>query len=292
MKRAMNAKVQMFTAMFVFGTIGVFVRNIPLPSSVLACARGFIGMGFLLLVMAVSRRKISVDEVRTNLGVLLFSGAGIGVNWILLFEAYRYTTVATATLCYYLAPIFIIIAAPFVLKEKLTPRKVACVAAALLGMVLVSGILRGGLPGTNEIKGILLGLSAAVLYASVVLANRFLHDISAYTKTVLQLGIAAAVTVPYILLTEDFSAISLTAGQGLLVAFLGIVHTGVAYTLYFSSLGDLKVQTAAIFSYIDPVVAVILSALLLREPLGAAGMAGAVLILGSALVSELPGKEN
>ena len=106
------------------------------------------------------------------------------------------------------------------------------------------------------------------------------------------MGIAAAVTVPYILLTEDFSAISLTAGQGLLVAFLGIVHTGVAYTLYFSSLGDLKVQTAAIFSYIDPVVAVILSALLLREPLGAAGMAGAVLILGSALVSELPGKEN
>ena len=291
MRRAANANVQMITAMSIFGTIGVFVRNIPLPSSVLACARGFIGMGFLLLFMAATRKKISAREVRSNLWVLVFSGAGIGVNWILLFESYRYTTVATATLCYYLAPIFIIIAAPFVLKEKLTVRKVICVVMALFGMVLVSGFLQGDLPGADELKGILLGLSAAVLYAAVVLANRFLHDISAYTKTVMQLGIAAAVTVPYILLTEDLSAISLTAGQCLLVAFLGIVHTGVAYTLYFSSLGRLKVQTAAIFSYIDPVMAVLLSALLLREPLGFAGIVGAVLILGSALVSELPGKK-
>ncbi|MBE6963252.1 MAG: EamA/RhaT family transporter [Ruminococcaceae bacterium] len=286
----MNAKVQMVTAMFIFGTIGIFVRHISLPSSVLACARGFIGTGFLLLVIALGKKKLSRDEIRGNWKVLLFSGAGIGVNWVLLFEAYNYTTVATATLCYYLAPIFIIIATPFVLKEKLTPRKALCVVAALLGMVLVSGVLQGGLPGAEELRGILFGLGAAVLYATVVLANRFLHDISAYTKTVAQLFIAAAVTVPYILLTEDLSAISLTAGQGLLVAFLGIVHTGVAYTLYFSSLGDLKMHTAAIFSYIDPVVAVILSALLLREPMGLWGGVGAVLILGSALVSELPEK--
>lgn len=292
MKGSLNARVQMFTAMFIFGTIGIFVRHIPLASSMLACARGFIGTAFLLLVMALGRKKVSRDEVRKNWKVLLFSGAGIGANWILLFEAYRYTTVATATLCYYLAPIFIIVASPFVLKERLTLRKTLCVAAALAGMVLVSGVVQGGLPGADEVRGILFGLSAAVLYAAVVLANRFLHDISAYTKTVAQLFIAAAVTVPYILLTEDLSAVSLTAGQGLLVALLGIVHTGIAYTLYFSSLGNLKMQTAAIFSYIDPVVAVILSALLLREPMGLWGVVGAVLILGSALVSELPEKER
>lgn len=292
MKQAASAKTQMFGAMFLFGTIGIFVRYISLPSSIIACVRGLIGTVFLLLVVALSKQRISGAEIRRNLWILLFSGAAIGFNWILLFEAYRYTTVATATLCYYFAPIFVIVASPFLLKERLSVRKAVCVAVALLGMVFVSGVMQNGLPAADEMTGILAGLGAAVLYASVMLANRFLRDISAYGKTVMQLGTAAVVTIPYILLTEDLSAITITPVQGLLVLFLGIVHTGIAYAVYFNALGSLKMQTAAIFSYIDPVVAILLSALLLKEPMGVWGAAGAVLILGSAFVSELPEKQK
>ena len=292
MKSSATAKAQLFAAMFTFGTLGIFVRHIPLPSSVIACARGFIGMLFLLLVMVVRKSTVSREEVRRNFLALVLSGAAIGFNWILLFEAYRYTTVATATLCYYLAPMFVILASPVVLREKLSPKKVICVVVALIGAVCVSGVIGSGLPAAGELMGILMGLGAAVLYAAVVLANKKIGEISAYTKTVVQLGAAAVVILPYILLTEDVSVLVLTAGQGLLLALLGIVHTGIAYTLYFSALGNLKTQTAAIFSYIDPVVAIILSALLLKEPMGVEGGIGAVLILGSALVSELPERKK
>ena len=292
MKPAVPARVRMIAAMTIFGTIGLFVRNIPLPSSVIACVRGFVGTAFLVLVMVLQKRKASKEEIRRNLALLVITGAVIGFNWILLFESYRYTTVATATLCYYLAPIFVIIVSPVLLKEKLSVKKVACVVVALLGMVCVSGVIEGGLPAAGEAKGILLGLGAAVLYAFAMLGNRWIQNIDIYTKTAMQLFTAAAVALPYVLLTEDVSSLSLTAGQTALLLMLGVVHTGFAYALYFGALGSLPMQTAAILSYIDPVVAILLSALLLREPMSVWGVIGAVLILGSALVSELPERKK
>ena len=122
---------------------------------------------------------------------------------------------------------------------------------------------------------------------SSFLLNKKGAPVDAYEKTILQLFSAAAVLVPYLLVTENFSALQLTGRDVLLLLVLGIVHTGIAYALYFGSMDGLRAQTIALFSYIDPVVALFLSALLLREPLTAAGMIGAVLILGSAAFSEL-----
>ena len=131
-----------------------------------------------------------------------------------------------------------------------------------------------------------------MLYAFAMLGNRWIQNIDIYTKTAMQLFTAAAVALPYVLLTEDVTALSLTAGQTALLLMLGVVHTGFAYALYFGALGSLPMQTAAILSYIDPVVAILLSALLLREPMSVWGVLGAVLILGSALVSELPERKK
>lgn len=177
-----KAKLQLIAAMFIFGTIGLFVRWIPLPSSVIALARGVIGMLFLLLVMAAKKISLSKKTIGKNLPWLLLSGVLLGFNWILLFESYRYTSVAISTLCYYMAPILIILASPLVLREKLTVKKLVCVLAALGGMVCISGVLSEGIPTMGELKGILLGLAAAVLYAAIVLANKHIHDISAYEK--------------------------------------------------------------------------------------------------------------
>ena len=283
----MNATFKLTLSMIIFGTIGIFRRYIPLPSSLVAMTRGLTGMLFLLLVMLLRRGGMNRTAVRRKLGLLCLSGAAIGVNWILLFEAYNYTSVATATLCYYLAPMFVILASPLVVGERLTAKKLICVLTALLGMVFVSGVLESG-GGSSDLKGVLLGLGAAVLYASVVLMNKQLGDVPAYDRTIVQLGSSAAVLLPYVLLTEDFAAIRLDARAAVLVLIVGIVHTGVAYAMYFGSMKRLRAQTIALLSYIDPVVAVLLSALLLREPMDALSALGAALVLGAAVVSELP----
>ncbi len=290
MDTALRAKIQCFSSMFLFGTIGIFVRGIPLSSTVIALVRGVVGAAFLLIVMAARRKAVDFTAVRRNLPLLVLSGAALGINWILLFEAYRYTTVAVATICYYLAPVFVILVSPFLLRERITRKKGICAAVSLVGMVLVSGIFGGNtaasLPASNG-KGILLGLAAAVFYAAVVLLNRKITGLSALERTVMQLGLSSAVLLPYVLVTGGIGDIaSLPLTGGILLIVVSIVHTGVAYALYFGSIEHLSAQTAALLSYIDPVVAVLLSALLLREPLGLAGIAGAVLVLGSTMVSE------
>ena len=287
----MHATFKLTLSMVIFGTIGVFRRYIPLPSSLVAMTRGLIGMLFLLLVMLLRRRGMNRAAVRRKFAMLCLSGAAIGVNWILLFEAYNYTSVATATLCYYLAPMFVILASPLVVGERLTAKKMICVLAALLGMVFVSGVLESG-GGSSDLKGVLLGLGAAVLYASVVLMNKQLGDVPAYDRTIVQLGSSAAVLLPYVLLTENIGALTFTPGTIGLLLVVGIVHTGIAYALYFGSLMQLKAQTAAILSYIDPVVAVLLSALVLREHMSLLSGLGAILVLGAAVVSELPSRRK
>ncbi len=282
-----KAKLSIILSMVIFGTIGIFRRYIPLPSALLACTRGIIGSLVILASIFLSGKRIAVDAVKKNLVMLCLSGAFIGINWILLFEAYRYTTVATATLCYYMAPIFIIIASPVVLRERLTVKKLACIVVALFGMVLVSGILNTGFSGLSELTGILLGLGAALFYATVILMNKRIHDIPAADKTMIQLASAAIVVLPYTVFAENLSEVVFTPISVVMLIFVGIVHTGFAYVLYFGSLDSLKAQTAALFSYIDPVVAIILSAAVLREKVGIAEIIGAILVLGSTMVSEL-----
>ena len=220
--------------------------------------------------------------------VLCISGALIGFNWIFLFEAYNYTTVATATLCYYMAPVFVILMAPIVLKEKLTAKKLACAMVALGGMVLVSGVLEVGISSFAEIKGILFGLAAGLLYGNIMLLNKKLHDIEGYDKSLVQLFMAALVLVPYVLFVEWDAVMAVTWTPLIVVMMLvvGIVHTGFTYTIYFAAMGGMKAQTIALYSYLDPIIAVILSAVLLHESLSIAGWIGAVMIIGATMISE------
>lgn len=281
-----HSRGRLILSMCIFGTIGILRRYIPLSSSLVALVRGIIGSLFLILVLLLSRKKPDLAAIRKHWALLALSGAAIGFNWILLFEAYNHTSVATATLCYYLAPILVILASPFVLQERLTGKQILCTIAALLGMVLVSGILDAGFSGISELKGILFGFGAAVLYASVILMNKKMPDVPAYDKTILQLSMAAAALVPYVLLTENWSAVELTALSAALLLVAGIVHTGIAYWLYFGSMGTLPSHTVALLSYIDPILAILLSMVLLKEPMSAASAVGAVLVLGAAYVSE------
>ena len=283
-----KSKLMFLLAMFIFGTIGIFRRYIPLPSGTIAMCRGFIGVAFLIVAMLVLRKKFSKTAIKANLPVLCISGALIGFNWIFLFEAYNYTTVATATLCYYMAPVFVILMAPIVLKEKLTGKKLACAMVALGGMVLVSGVLEVGVSSLSEIKGILFGLAAGLLYGNIMLLNKKLHDIEGYDKSLVQLFMAALVLVPYVWLVEwdAVSAVTWTPLIVIMTLVVGVIHTGFAYTIYFGAMGGMRAQTIALYSYLDPIIAVILSAVLLHENLSIAGWIGAILIIGATMISE------
>lgn len=283
-----RARISLIASMVIFGTIGTFRKYIPLPSSMIAMLRGLVGMLFMLGVGLLSGRKLSLKAIRRSIPMLCLSGTLMGFNWILLFEAYRYTSVAVATLCYYMAPIFVILASPVLLRERLTRKKAVCVLVALVGMVFVSGVLDSGVGSLAEMRGVLLGLGAAVLYASVILINKRLTDVPSQDRTIMQLGAAGIVLIPYTLLTENLAAVSVTPVGIIMLAIVCVVHTGVAYALYFGSMKDLKAQTVALLSYIDPVVAIILSALLLGESMSVWAIMGAALVLGGTLVSELP----
>ena len=283
-----TAKLAFLSAILIYGTLGVFVRYAGQPSALVALARSSIGTLFLLVLLAVKRQKIDFSAIRRNWRPLLIAGVLLGLNWVTLFEAYRYTTVAVATLCTYLNPIIIVFGAAVLMHEQLTARKLLCIAVALIGMVFVSGVADSGLPDAGEAKGILLGLLTAVLYGCIVLSNKQLRDISAYDRTLVQLFITTLVLIPYCILHGDFVGLQITGGQLALLLILGVVHTGFAYSLYFGSMAYLPAQTLAILSYLDPVTAVLLSALVLHEPLSGFEIFGAVCILGAAVVSELP----
>ena len=281
-----GARIRIILSMVIFGTIGIFRRLIPLPSGMIAMMRGLTGSIFLAAVMAVRGIRPDTAAVRRKLFLLCASGCMMCFNWIFLFEAYRYTSVAAATVCYYMAPVFVLIASPFLLYERMTRRQMLCVPAALLGVVLVSGIIETGFSCASELRGIFLGLAAALLYASVILANKHLGSVPVFEKTVLQLFSAGAVLIPYVLTAERSAPKSFTPASILLLAIVCVIHTGLAYVLYFGSIDHLKAHSVALLSYIDPVTALLLSAAVLREPLSPAGILGAVMIIGSAVAAE------
>lgn len=274
-----KATVNFLSSMVIFGTIGLFVDAIPLNSGVIALFRGIMGLVFLLLVMALTKQKLRFDVIKKELLLLCISGGAMGLNWVLLFEAYRYTTVATATVCYYLAPAFLMLASPL-LGEKLTAKKLLCLFTCLVGMVLVTGIDGG------SVTGVAFGIGAAILYASVMFMNRKIKSVSDYERTVTQMAMSIPVVAVYVLLRGgvDFSAMNATGW--LLMAVVGVVHTGFAYFLYFGAVGKLPATTVAVCSYLDPVVAVLLSAVLIA-PIGIPAICGAALILGSTLLGQL-----
>ena len=273
-------------SMLIFGTIGIFRRYIPLPSGILALSRGLLG-GLFLLVFLKIRKKKNVNVTRLSLIMTMVTGAVIGGNWVLLFESYNYTTVQVATLSYYMEPAIVILLSPIFLGEKLTPKRLLCALSSVVGMALVSGITGGTSLSSGDFKGILYGLSAATLYATVIILNKRNIGMDAQYKTMIQLFSASIVIIPYILLREDISSVTFTPLSLLMLFVVGIVHTGFAYSLYFGAMENLSAHTVAVISYIDPVFALILSALILGESLSLSALIGAVLIIVSSIISEL-----
>ena len=315
-KPSNKARLQLIVSMAIFGTLAVFVRNISVSSGELALYRAVLAAiligGYLLITSKKSSSSMNSDITDSNIDkndskslnhrkntkkllfgictkkelfLLLFSGMSMGFNWILLFEAYKYTSVSAATLSYYFAPIIVTVVCPFLFHEKLTKKQILCFVMSTLGVFLIIGIPDFQNMGRDTI-GILFGLSAAVFYATVILLNKFIKNVAGIHRTFLQFLAAVVTLLPYVAATGGFHLNSLDAKGWINLLIVGLIHTGITYCLYFSSLKELPGQEAAILSYVDPLTAVIISVAILGESISLPQIIGGVLILGFAIWNE------
>ena len=282
-----SATIRLAASEVIFGTLGLFVRLIPLTPTALAASRGILGALVLLVYLRLSGKTLQLPRKVRTLAVLFASGVCLTLNWALLFKAYGLTTLATAELAYEMAPVMVMAVSPFVLDEHLTTTRKVCLCLALAGIVAVSGVLEPGATVGVTLQGVAFGLGAACFYAAVMVLNQLLGDVDPLTKTTVQLGVAGLALLPQVLLAGDAGWQALGFQAWVMLAIVCVVHTGVAFILWFSSLHNLSAQKVAIFNYIDPAVALLVSALVFGEHMTPLAMVGAVLILGSTLASEL-----
>lgn len=290
MKKKLNPRLMLIASMAIFGTLGPFVRNISVSSGELALYRAILASLLIGIFLAVTKQKIPFRSIKKEIPLLLASGVAMGINWILLFEAYKYTTVSVATLTYYFAPVIVTAVCPILFKEKLTPKQILCFVMSTLGLVLITGI--GEVGGSKGLVGILFGLGAAVFYATVILMNKFIQNVDGIHRTFLQFLAAVVTLLPYVLLTSGITLGGLGGIGWINLLIVGLVHTGVTYCMYFSSLKELPGQKAAILSYIDPMVAVLISVTVLGERMTLWQAIGGLLILGFTLWNEITPKRK
>jgi len=284
MKEQRRAKVLLSLSMIIFGTIGVFSRNIAVTSGELALYRAVLASVLIGGYFLISRQKIDFKAIKKELLLLLFSGMAMGVNWILLFEAYKHTTISAATLSYYFAPVIVTVVCPILFREKLGKKQLLCFIMSTLGLVLIIGF--EGMGGGNHVLGILLGLGAAVFYATVILLNKFIKNVEGIHRTFLQFLAAIVILVPYVLFTGDLQIGKLDGKGWICLLTVGLIHTGITYCMYFSALKELKGQEIAILSYLDPLMAVAISFFVLGESMTIWQLLGGILILGFTLWNE------
>lgn len=285
MKKDMNPRLMLIASMTIFGTLGIFVRNISVSSGELALYRAVLAALLISAFLLVTKQKIPFANVKKEVPLLLASGVAMGINWILLFEAYRYTSVSVATLSYYFAPVIVTLVCPILFKEKLTRKQIICFVMSSLGIVLITGL--GELGGGSDLVGILFGLGAAVFYATVILLNKFIKNVEGIHRTFLQFLSAIVILIPYVLVTSGITLGNLNGIGWINLLIVGLIHTGITYCMYFSSLKGLPGQKVAILSYIDPLVAVFISVTILGESMTAGQVLGGILILGFTLWNEI-----
>ena len=270
--------VMYIVSLLIFGSNGVFASHIDMTSAEIVCMRTLIGSLALILVLLISRTKLDWAVMKREAFKLIAAGICLGVNWALLFEAYKLMSVSIATLTYYLAPIIVLILSPLLLREKQSARAYIGMGAAVVGLVLAVGLGDASVTAT----GLIVGLGSAVFYAGLIIFNKKIDGVTGLPLTTIEMVIAACVMLPYVLLTGGHVGFPPDMEGTLYLIFLCLVNTGLACWLYFSSMNRLPARAVALFGYVDPVSALIFSAVFLGDRMGVLQIAGAVLVFAGA----------
>ena len=268
MRKINLSKVFFIISVFIFGTISLFVKNINLSSEEIALYRAMIAFSCLFVFLVVQGKLVSFERIKKQIISFAISGALMGFNWILLFESYNYTSVSVATLAYYFAPVIVTFVSSFVFKEKLSAKNKLCILFSFLGIILVSGIIEEHFSKSN-----FMGFDAI-------------------NRTLIQFAFAIIVLLPYVLIKRGINIFSIDDISLINLLILGIVHTGIVYCLYFYSIKNMLGQEIGILSYIDPVVAICLSVIVLEETMSLIQYIGSIIIIAFAIVNEIRFKKN
>lgn len=275
--------IKFIASMLIFGTNGLLVTNIFLSSAEIVLTRTFLGSLFLLTIVLI-KKDFSFKKLKSTVVTVMLAGLSLGAGWVFLFEAYKYASVSIGTLTYYCGPIIVMILSPFLFHERLTWNKIIAIITVAAGMLCITGInsVTGGIS-----RGIICGAIAGLLYAVLIICNKFVKGINGIDSTLAQLMVAFLVILMYLFITQGGLSYIPKGRELVFLLILGVVNSGLACYLYFSSMQRLPGQTVALCCYIDPVCALIVSFLFLNERLTTIQMIGAILILGGTLFGEL-----
>lgn len=278
-----SATLKYLIAVIIYGTIGYFLHYVNCESEFVVMCRGLLGSLFILLVMFVKNDLPDFKRIKDNLLMLIVSGVSLGLNWLFLFAGYRYA-ISTTSLCNYMAPMIVVVVSAVFLKEKLSVKQIVCILISLFGITLLSGLFDGQL--VSDIHCFIYGLAAAIDFVVLVLCNKRIHNIKPLDKTVVQLFVSFLTVLPVVLI-RNLIPTSLNDNSLVLLIIIGVLHTGVAYILYFNSIDILPVHKVAIIGYIEPVLNILIGTIVFNEKMTLYGYIGAILILSSALINEL-----
>ncbi len=218
---------------------------------------------------------------------LVISGIAMGASWLFLYEAYAQIGVSISSLLYYCGLVIVMVLSPILFKEKLTIYKIIGFIFVLCGVFLVNGNV---FDGNGNTFGIICGLLSAVMYSVMVIFNKKASDITGLENATLQLFVSFLTVALFVGFKQGF-VINIPQSSILPILILGILNTGIGCFFYFSSIGNLPVQTVAICGYIEPLSAILFSVTLLKEAMLPMQIIGAVLILGGAIFGECVKKE-
>lgn len=221
-------KIKFILAMLIFGSIGVFIKNIDLPSAAIVQWRTIIGSIFLFVIFIMGDRKTDMSSIKENIVPLIVAGIVLGANWAFMFKAFEYTSVGIVTVLYYCAPIFVFFLSPILFKEKIRYRQSIGITAAIIGMFIINNTTNN----TVELSlGIFYGLLSALFYAALIISNKFIDKVDGISSTFIQLFIAMIVMTVYIFITTK-NIVYLPKGKDiLLISIVGILHTGIAFSM-------------------------------------------------------------
>ena len=271
-------------SLLLFGSNGLIASRIALSSSEIVLLRTMFGTLLLLGIFVFSRKKFTFLKHKRQFACLAISGIATGLSWIFLYEAYNQIGVSTASLLYYCGPVIVMVLSPLLFKEHLTLVKVTGALSVLLGIFLVNGhALQGGKTGF----GLFLGVMSAIMYAIMIIFNKKAIQITGMENSLLQLAISFLTVAVFVGLKQGYH-ISIALSDWTPILVLGLLNTGIGCYLYFSSIGNLPVQTVSTCGYLEPLSAVLFSVLFLNEAMNLQQALGAVLVIGGAVFSEIP----
>jgi len=257
-------------AIFLWSSLGVVVRLSGAEIHVLmfySLAISVITQGVFLSQKKYRKELLDIRKLRYPVVLGIISC----INTFTFFFAFRNTTIANAVLTHYTAPVIVAFLAPFILKEKITGKIVMVLLLASAGLWIM---LDGFSIAQNQMMGIVSGLASGIAYAFIVIFLR-MHS---QKFTPLVLAFYTNITI-IILLAPFIRVFPMHALWSYL--FMGIIHSTVAPILYYKGLQEVTANKAAVLGYLEPVCAIIISMIFLKEIPGIHSIVGGLMIIFS-----------